>query len=68
MKGSDVVKIVDEMAARIRHKVSRLSREECVRALTDVSIQCYDHETVEVLREAVYINCIDGTIDVGEIG
>jgi hypothetical protein len=68
MQEKDIVKIVDEVAARIRHKVSRLPREECVRVLTDVSIQCYDHESLETLREAVYINCIDGTIDVEEIG
>lgn len=46
---------------------SRLSREECIELLTGVSIQCYDHETTEELREAVAVNIEDGTIDVSEI-
>lgn len=42
--------------------ISRLSREACVRLLENVSIACYDHETVEVLREAIRVNVEDGTI------
>lgn len=43
--------------------VSRLSREKCVLLLESISIQCYDHESVEVLREAVEVNLKDGTLD-----
>jgi hypothetical protein len=42
--------------------IYHLSREACVRLLENVSIQCYEHETVEVLREAVRVNVGDGTI------
>lgn len=46
----------------ISDKISRLPREKCVELLTDICIQCYDHETVEVLREAVQVNVNDGNI------
>lgn len=42
--------------------ISRLSREECAQLLEGVGIQCYDHEPIEVLREAVEVNVKDGTI------
>jgi len=42
--------------------ISRLSREECVQLLEGAGIQCYDHEPIEVLREAVEVNVKDGTI------
>ena len=42
-----------------------LSREEVVEYLEDVAIQCYDHESIEVLREALRVNVADGTILVG---
>lgn len=41
---------------------SNLSREECVQLLEGAGIQCYDHEPIEVLREAVEVNVKDGTI------
>lgn len=43
--------------------VKKLSREECVELLTSVDIQCYDHETLETLQEAVRVNLEDGTLD-----
>lgn len=46
----------------ISDKISRLPREKCVELLTDICIQCYDHETVEVLREAVQVNVNEGNI------
>lgn len=42
--------------------VNQLTREECVRLPESVCIQCYDHETVKQLREAVRVNLEDGTI------
>lgn len=42
--------------------VRDLSRERCVALLTEAGIQCYDHETIETLREAVEANVNDGTI------
>ncbi len=46
-----------------KKKVKRLSRKKCEELLTSVGIQCYDHESVEVLREAVFVNVMDDTID-----
>jgi len=39
-----------------------LDRAQCVELLENVSIQCYDSESVEELREAVEANVDDGTI------
>jgi hypothetical protein len=44
-----------------------LDRETCVELLEAVSIQCYDHEDVDTLREAVKVNVEDGTIDKGDL-
>lgn len=45
-----------------KRQVLSLSREDCVRLLESVGIQCYDSEPVGVLREAVEVNVDDGTI------
>jgi hypothetical protein len=42
--------------------LDQLTREECVRLLESASIQCYEHETTETLREAVRVNLEDQTI------
>jgi hypothetical protein len=44
-----------------------LTREQCVRLLEAVSIQCYDAETVAELQEAVRVNVEDGTIPMNEL-
>lgn len=46
-----------------RDAIDALTRERCVELLMSVSIQCYDHETVETLREAIYQNVLDGTLE-----
>lgn len=43
--------------------ISSLSRETCIRILESVAIECFDDEATEDLREAVRVNCADGTID-----
>jgi len=43
-------------------QVARLSRENCVRLLESISIQCYDSEPLHVLRDAIKANIADGTI------
>ena len=43
-------------------QISRLPRDGCVRLLEAAGIQCYDSESIEVLREAVAANVEDGTI------
>lgn len=48
---------------RMMEKVSKISRERCVELLKAVCIQCYDDETVEILRVAVIENVLDGTIN-----
>lgn len=47
--------------------ITTLAREACVSLLEGVSIACYDHETVDVLREAVRVNVADGTISRGAL-
>ena len=42
--------------------LNQLTRDECVRLLESICIQCYDHETTEELREAVRVNLEDGTL------
>lgn len=41
----------------------RLSRDACVKLLSNVSIECRDEESAEELREAVAVNVADRTID-----
>ena len=43
-------------------KIRSLDRATCVKLLEGAGIQCYDHENVELLREAVLANVDDGTI------
>lgn len=44
-------------------RVHRMGREQMVRVLEDVAcIQCYDRETTDELREALFANLADGTI------
>jgi hypothetical protein len=51
----------------IRRAVQELSREQCVRLLENVSIQCFDDESVDMLREAVDANINDGTISIQDV-
>lgn len=44
-----------------------LPREACVRLLEGASIQCYDSEGNNVLREAVRVNYNDGTLSADDI-
>lgn len=43
--------------------ISTLTRDDCVLLLESISIQCYDHEDVSTLREAVAVNIEDGTLE-----
>jgi hypothetical protein len=47
----------------LHQKVSWLDRAEITQMLESVSIQCYDSEDTEVLRDALLTNVLDGTID-----
>lgn len=51
----------------VRASVARLSRERVVALLTDASIQCYDHESDDELREALRVNVADGTISESDL-
>lgn len=44
-----------------------LTREECTRLLESVGIQVYEHEAIDVLRQAVVENLDDGTIEICEV-
>ncbi len=43
-----------------------LDREECAEILEGISIEVFDSEAVETLREAIDANILDGTIDAQE--
>jgi len=47
--------------------INKFSRDQIVRALESVSIQCYDHESTEELREALRVNYSDGTLKADDI-
>lgn len=51
------------MEMSIDRMVLEMDRDALVAALEGVCIRCYDHESDEVLREAVRVNIEDGTID-----
>ena len=42
--------------------VNMMTRNDIIVTLESVSIQCYDHETTEELREALRQNVLDGTV------
>ncbi|KVR21685.1 hypothetical protein WK13_34675 [Burkholderia ubonensis] len=44
--------------------ISSMDRGTVVQILTDYGFQCYDSESNEVLREALWQNVKDGTIPV----
>ena len=46
-----------------REAIDALTRKQLVEVLEGISIACYDHESDEVLREAVRVNVDDGTLD-----
>jgi hypothetical protein len=48
--------------AATERKLQRLDRDQIVAALETASIQCYDHEGTEELRQALRSNLLDGTI------
>jgi ERCC4-related helicase len=48
---------------RAKELVRSLPRERCVALLESISIACYEHETVEELREAVLSNVADGDLN-----
>ena len=47
--------------------INRMGRKDIVRLLEGASIQCYDHESTEELREALRANYDDGTISAEDI-
>ncbi len=51
-----------EHKANIELAIEDLDREQLVELLEEACIQCYDHETDEVLREALKVSVLDGTI------
>ena len=56
----------EDEESEVRRRASTLSREACVQLLENVSIACFDHESDAVLREAVAVNVLDGTIDIDD--
>lgn len=58
----DLDELERHAAKELAAKIAVLPRERCVEILTSVSIQCYDSEPTEVLREAIASNIDDGTL------
>ena len=52
-----------QLTTEQERKLTWLEREHVVNLLQDASIQCYDDEPTEELREALKVNIEDGTID-----
>lgn len=51
----------------IKDFVTVLPRNELVKALESISIQCYDSESDQVLEEALAVNIEDGTISIQDV-
>jgi len=47
----------------LKFQIQEMSREDVIALLESVDIQCYDHESDEVLKEALKVNVLDGTIE-----
>ncbi len=57
----------DEEFPGLDEELAFLKRERMIELLESAGIQSYDHESDDVLREAVKINIMDGTIDRNEL-
>jgi len=55
---------MDRQTARL---IDQLDRDQIVSLLESISIQCYDNESTETLREALIVNVEDGTLDPSQI-
>jgi hypothetical protein len=54
--------IRDAYLKTTRNIIDRMHREDVIKTLESVSIQCYDEESTESLRDALFENVKDGTI------
>lgn len=52
-----------EISQDIHTALNWMDRAEIVKILEGISIQCYDHESDQTLRDAVIQNLEDGTLD-----
>ena len=52
-----------QISQEIHTALNWMDRSEIVAILEGISIQCYDHESDAILREAVIQNIEDGTLD-----
>jgi hypothetical protein len=48
-------------------RVHRMTRQEIVDVLDAAGIQCYVHESVNAIREVLFVNLADGTIDASHL-
>lgn len=51
----------------IRRQINWMEREEIVRVLENYGFCCYESETTDELREALFVNVEDGTIPKWEL-
>lgn len=55
------------MSQDLRTRINWMSREQIVGLLEgQAGIQCYDDESLEELKEALFVNVEDGTIELDE--
>lgn len=57
----------NQISQEIHTALNWMDRSEIVAILEGISIQCYDHESDAILREAVIQNIEDGTLDASSI-
>lgn len=56
-----------QVTSIIRTSLNWMDREALVAVLEGISIQCYDHESDDVLRDAIVQNIEDGTLSADDI-
>lgn len=52
-----------QISQEVHTALNWMDREQIVDLLKGISIQCYDHESDQVLREAIIQNIDDGTLE-----
>lgn len=57
----------NQISQEVHTSLNWMDRSAIVSILEGISIQCYDHESDQVLREAVIQNIEDGTLEESEV-
>lgn len=57
----------NSISQEVHTALNWMDRAQVVELLEGISIQCYDHESDQVLRDAVIQNVEDGTLDESDV-